>query len=81
MNPEYSMFTEEDPTKVLKSLAKQLPLHKRWKIAPHIRRADAMVKKSQKWRDVISSDAFLDEVVASAFVLYFDQKVDKNKFI
>lgn len=79
---EYCLFTREDPIELLKGAASKLPLHKKFKIAPHIRRAQASVKKCEKFRNIItddSSDIFND--IGSTFARYFGMKVDKGQFL
>lgn len=82
MNPEYSLFTKEDPCEALRAMAKGLSIKKKWKIAPFIRRADAQVRKAKPFRDILTDeDNLLYDSIASAFVVYFDQKVDRRGFV
>ena len=79
---EYALFTKEDPIKLLKDASSKLPIHKKFKIAPHIRRASAAVNKCKKFRDIVTSE---DNVVCidigSTFASYFGQKVDKGIYL
>lgn len=79
---EYSLFTTEDPISKLKSVAKRLPIHKKFKLAPHIRRAAGLVKQSQKFRDIITDDkSIVSMFIGLSFATYFDEKLDKDRFI
>ena len=79
---EYALFTKEDPIKLLKDASSKLPIHRKFKIAPHIRRASAAVGKCKKFRDIVTSE---DNVVCidigSTFASYFGQKVDKGIYL
>ena len=79
---EYYMFTEQDPIACLKDLGKKLPLHKKVSYARHIRRAEALLKKCAKFRDVVvKENNLVSDIVGTAFSLYFDEKVDKKGFV
>jgi hypothetical protein len=79
---EYALFTKEDPIKLLKDAASKLPIHKKFKIAPHIRRASAAVNKCKKFRDIITSEDNLFGIdIGSSFASYFGKKVDKGTFL
>lgn len=79
---EYSLFTAEDPIKLLKSEAKRLPLHRKFKIAPLIRRAEGLVKKSQKFRDIIIDEKNPHNIaIGFTFASYFGDTIDKHKFL
>ena len=79
---EYALFTKEDPIKLLKDASSKLPIYRKFKIAPHIRRASAAVNKCKKFRDIVTSE---DNVVCidigSTFASYFGQKVDKGIYL
>lgn len=82
MNPEYSLFTKENPCDALRAMAKGMPINRKWKIAPYIRRADAQIRKAKSFRDILNDeDNLLYDTIASAFVVYFDQKVDRRGFV
>ncbi len=82
MNPEYSLFTKENPCDALRAMCKGMSIPRKLKIAPYIRRADAQVRKAQSFRDILNDeDSLMSDVIASAFVLYFDKKVDRNGFV
>ena len=79
---EYSLFTTEDPISKLKSVAKRLPIQKKFKLAPHIRRAAGLVKQSKKFRDIITDDkSIVSLFIGLSFASYFDEKLDKDRFI
>lgn len=79
---EYSLFTTEDPIKLLKTEAAKLPFHKKIKIAPHIRRASAAVNKCKKFRDIITnSDNVIFDDIGASFARYFGRKIDKGQFM
>ena len=79
---EYSLFTKEDPIKLLKSEAAKLSLRKKIKIAPHIRRASAAVKKCKKFRDIITTnDNVIFDDIGSSFARYFGMKIDRGQFM
>ena len=40
---EYALFTTEDPIKLMKEAGKKLSIANKFKYAPHVRRASAMV--------------------------------------
>jgi hypothetical protein len=78
---EYYMFTKENPCERIKDYAKKLSLAKKWKIAPHIRRAEALVRKSQKFRDIICDEENqYNHIVGLMFSAYFGEKIDKYKY-
>ena len=79
---EYSLFTAEDPIKLLKSEAKRLPLHRKFKIAPHIRRAEGLVRKAKKFRDIIIDENNPHNIaVGFTFASYFGDTIDKHQFL
>ena len=79
---EYALFTKEDPIKLLKDASSKLPVHKKFKIAPHIRRASAAVNKCKKFRDIVTSDENVVCIdIGSTFASYFGQKVDKGMYL
>ena len=79
---EYLLFTKEDPIKSLKVSASKLPIHKKFKIAPHIRRAQAAIKKCDKFRDIITSeDTIMHTDIGTSFAMYFGAVIDKGVFL
>jgi len=81
MDIEYCLFTEEDPISLLKKEAKKLSIPKKFKIAPYIRRANALVKKSQKFRDIVSDEVNpTNNMIGICFASYFGHKLDSKKF-
>ena len=79
---EYALFTKEDPIKLLKDASSKLPIHKKFKIAPHIRRASAAVNKCKKFRDIITdSDNVIFNDIGSTFARYFGRKIDRGQFM
>lgn len=79
---EYSLFTAEDPIKLLKSHAKSLPIHRKFKAAPYIRRAEALVRKSQKFRDIIVDENNPNNIaIGFTFASYFGDVIDKHRFL
>lgn len=79
---EYALFTTEDPIKLLKDAASKLPFHKKIKIAPHIRRAQASINKCKKFRDIVTSnDNVIYNDIGSTFARYFGKKIDRGQFM
>ena len=79
---EYALFTKEDPIKLLKDASSKLPIHKKFKIAPHIRRASAAVNNCKKFRDIVAiEDNPVCNDIGSTFASYFGQKVDKGIYL
>ena len=79
---EYSLFTKEDPIKLLRDDAKRLSIPKKFKIAPHIRRAEALVKQASKFRDIIIDENNSNNIVLGyTFASFFGEKIDKNVFL
>lgn len=79
---EYVLFTTEDPIEKLKSAAKTLPFHKKLKIGPYIRRAEALTKKSSKFRRIICDDKNQNNTfIGFCFASYFGEKLDRHKFL
>lgn len=81
MELEYYLFSQEDPIETLKLLTAPLSPYRKRTVAPLIRRAEAMVKKCKPFREVLFKGDDFSEMVATSFVIYFDQKVSKNKFV
>ena len=81
MNLEYYLFTKEDPIVKLKASAKGLSIRSKMKVAPHIRSCEAFMRKSKTFREFINMETPLSEIVGSVFVLFFDDKIDKTKFM
>lgn len=82
MNPEYSLFTKENPCDALRAMCKGMSINKKWKIAPFIRRADSQIRRAKSFRDILTDeDDLMSDVISSAFVLYFDMKVDRKGFV
>ena len=81
MELEYLMFSQENPADTLKDLASTLNLSRKRKIAPYIRRTEALVRKSQSFRNILMSEQEINDVIATAFVQYFDKKVSRGNFI
>jgi len=79
---EYTLFTKDDPIAQLKSEAKSLPFHKKLKIGPYIRRAEALTKKSKKFRDIITDETNNNNIlVGYTFASYFGEKLDRHQFL
>ena len=79
---EYALFTKEDPIKLLKDASSKLPIHKKFKIAPYIRRASAAVNKCKKFRDILTEeDHLICSNISSTFALYFGKEVDKGRYL
>ena len=79
---EYALFTKEDPIKLLKDASAKLPIHKKFKIAPHIRRASASVNRCKDFRKIVTScDNVVCMDIGSTFASYFGQKVDKGVYL
>ena len=76
---EYALFTAEDPIKLLKDAGSELSIPKKIKYASHIRRAEVLVKKSKKFRDIMNrSKNPVYEVIRTTFTSYFGRKLDKG---
>ena len=81
MDFEYCLFTEEDPISLLKKESSKLSIPKKFKIAPYIRRANALVKKSKKFRDIVVDEQNpTNNLIGMCFASYFGNKLDKTKF-
>ena len=79
---EYALFTKEDPIKLLKDAGSTLSIPRKVRYAPHVRRAQALVKKSQKFRDIITSERDLvGTVIGSTFSAYFGNKLDRGLYL
>lgn len=79
---EYALFTENDPISLLKDSAKKLSIGKKFKIAPYIRRAEALTKKSKKFRDLITDETIeLNMLIGFTFAAYFGEKLDRFKYL
>jgi len=81
MNVEYYLFTKEDPIIKLRAKAKGLSIRSKMKVAPHIRSCESFMRKSKRFRDLINQETALSEIIGSIFVLFFDEKIDKRKFM
>ncbi len=79
---EYALFTKEDPIKLLKDAGSDLSIPRKIKYAPHVRRAQALVKKSQKFRDIITSERdIISSVIATTFSAYFGNQLDRGLYL
>jgi len=79
---EYYLFSHEDPIKQLKTQASTLSLGKKRKISPHIKKAEAMLRKAKPFRDMLVNDTNeIHDIIAQCFVVYFDTYVDKGRFV
>jgi len=79
---EYSLFTTEDPIKLLKKSASSLPIHKRFKIAPIINKSKALTKKAKPFRDIILDETTPNGMlIGYMFASYFGEKIDKHKYL
>lgn len=79
---EYGLFSGEDPIAMLVKEAKKVPLHRRWKIAPYINRAKALIHKAKKFRDIILDDKNPNNMlIGLTFTAYFGQSIDKSGFM
>jgi len=82
LEPEYYLFTKEDPLKSIKDDAKGLSMARKMKLGPSIRRSEMFIRKSKDFRTILQSEeADLAGVIGAAFALYFDNKVDKGRFV
>ena len=81
MNVEYYLFTKEDPVTKLKAMAKGLSIRSKMKVAPHIRSCESFMRKSKRFRDLINQETAMSEIIGSIFVLFFEEKIDKRKFM
>ena len=78
----YYLFTSEDPIDKLVAKAKDLPMSKRWKAAKSITRAKALVAKAKPFREFITKDDVqISALVGLSFCQYFDQYIDRGKFV
>ena len=76
-NYEYAIFTEEKPLQFLKDDCKSLPFFKRIKIAPYIKRAEALSRKAESWSKFIRCRGDY-AYICTLFMIYFDTKIDKD---
>ena len=82
METGYYLFTTEDPVQKLVANAKDIPLSRRWKAAKSITRVRALVAKAQPFRDFINKeDEEISALVGLSFCHYFDQYIDKGRFV
>ena len=81
MELEYLMFSQENPVDMLKDLATTLNLSRKRKVAPHIRRTEALIRNAQPFLKILMSEAEIHDVIATSFVMYFDRKVSRGNFI
>lgn len=81
MELEYYLFSQEDPIETLKLLTANMTTYRKKTVAPLIRRAEAMVRKCKPFRDVLFQEDEFSEIIATSFVLYFDQKVSRGGFV
>lgn len=81
MELEYYLFSQEDPIAALKDLTSEMSTHRKRTVAPLIRRAEAMVKKCKPFREILFMGDDFSEMIATSFVIYFDQMVSKGKFV
>lgn len=80
MEAAYSLFTEYDPISILKRKAKDISLFKRRKIAPYIRRAESLTKKSEPFRKLVRDEEnAVYNVIGLSFAQYFDDYINKNE--
>ena len=82
LEPEYYLFTKEDPLKPIKDEAKKLSMPRKIKFGPQLRRTEVLIKKSKDFRTILLNDeADLANVIGAAFMLYFDAKIDKGRLV
>ena len=81
MELEYYLFSQEDPIETLKLLTANMTTYRKRTVAPLIRRAEAMVRKCKPFRDVLFQEDEFSEIIATSFVLFFDQKVSRGGFV
>ena len=81
MNFEYYLFSKDDPISHLKDYAKDLSLAQKRKVSSYIKRAEALTKKVQKFRDFLLDEELLNDIISSTFLLYFDNHINKTKYI
>ena len=82
LEPEYYLFTKEDPLKTIRDDAKTLSIPRKMKLGAHIRRAEMHIRKSKDFRTVLQCEnADLATVIASVFTLYFDSMIDKGNLV
>lgn len=81
MELEYYLFSQEDPIETLKLLTANMTTYRKRTVAPLIRRAEAMVRKCKPFREILFKEDEFSETIATSFVLYFDQKISRGKFV
>jgi len=81
MELEYYLFSQEDPIETLKLLTANMTTYRKKTVAPLIRRAEAHVRKCKPFRDVLFKEDEFSEIIATSFVLFFDQKVSRGGFV
>lgn len=79
---EYALFTAEDPIKILIDASRKLPLHKRYKMAGHIRRASSLVKQCKKFRDIVIDEKNPNHMfIGLTFTSFFGTKLDRHRYM
>lgn len=79
---EYALFSGEDPIALLKDAAKKLPIHKRFKLAPHIRKAAALVKQCEPFRKIVRDEKNPNNMmIGLTFSAFFGETIDKSTFM
>lgn len=79
---EYALFSGDDPIALLKSEASKISIHKRFKIAPYIRRASALCRQSKKFADLIRDDVNPNNtMIGITFCAFFGDFIDKGGFV
>ena len=79
---EYGLFSGEDPIAMLKKETKGLPIHRKMKAAPYIRRAAALYKQCKVFRDIIRDDNNPNNMmIGLTFSAFFGDNIDKGFFM
>jgi hypothetical protein len=81
MEFEYLLFGKDNPIDYLKKYASDLTLAQKRKVSPYIKRADGLTKSVKKFRAFLLEEELLHELISSCFMIYFDNYINKNKYL
>lgn len=81
MDLEYYLFSQEDPIERMKEMAAPLNKYRKAKVAPYIRRAEAMVRKCEPFRKLLMAEDQMSDIISTSFVMFFDSKIVRSNFL
>lgn len=81
MDLEYLLFSQEDPIERMKAQAAPLNKYRKAKVGPLIRRAEAMVRRCQPFRNILMSEDQMSDIISTSFVMFFDAKITRKNFV